>query len=102
MSIIHACLVKDHHRWNFNSSKGDIKKCVKFRILLNLPHHHSHHSFCQTPCHIIFVHSAIERLGDFLLLYQITKNVNPLIIKDIFEVMVMIMTVVLIKGIFDL
>merc|ERR1719402_195635 len=30
-------------------------------------------------------HSAIERLGDFLLLYQITKNVNPLIIKDIFE-----------------
>ena len=44
--------------------------------------------------------SALERLGDFLLLYQITKNVNPLIIKDIFEVMVMIMTVVLIKGIF--
>merc|ERR1712001_715209 len=30
-------------------------------------------------------HSALERLGDFLLLYQITKNVNPLIIKDIFE-----------------
>merc|ERR1712203_1041848 len=30
-------------------------------------------------------HSGIERLGDFLLLYQITKNVNPLIIKDIFE-----------------
>merc|ERR1711990_64173 len=30
-------------------------------------------------------HSAIERLGDFLLLHQITKNVNPLIIKDIFE-----------------
>ena len=51
---------------------------------------------------INFVYSAIERLGDFLLLYQITKNVNPLIIKDIFEVMVMIMTVVLIKGIFDL
>jgi hypothetical protein len=30
-------------------------------------------------------HSSVERLGDFLLLYQITKNVNPLIVKDIFE-----------------
>jgi len=30
-------------------------------------------------------HSGLERLGDFLFLYQITKNVNPLIIKDVFE-----------------
>jgi len=30
-------------------------------------------------------HSGLERLGDFLLLDQITKNVNPLIIKEIFE-----------------
>merc|ERR1712055_610621 len=30
-------------------------------------------------------HSGVEKLGDFLLLYQITKNVNPLIVKDIFE-----------------
>jgi len=30
-------------------------------------------------------HTALERLGDYLLLYLITKNVNPLIIKDIFE-----------------
>jgi len=30
-------------------------------------------------------HSSLERLGDFLLLYQITKNVNPLIVKEIFE-----------------
>jgi hypothetical protein len=29
--------------------------------------------------------SYMTRLGDFLLLYQITKNVNPLIIKDIFD-----------------
>jgi len=29
-------------------------------------------------------HSPLERLGDFLLLYQITKNVNPMIIKEIF------------------
>jgi len=27
----------------------------------------------------------LERLGDFLLLYQITKNVNPIIVKDIFD-----------------
>jgi len=30
-------------------------------------------------------HSTLERLGDYLLLYFITKNVNPLIIKDVFE-----------------
>merc|ERR1712088_933183 len=30
-------------------------------------------------------HTAMERLGDYLLLYLITKNVNPLIIKDVFE-----------------
>jgi len=30
-------------------------------------------------------HSGTERLGDYLLLYLITKNVNPLIIKDVFE-----------------
>jgi len=30
-------------------------------------------------------HSKLEQLGDFLLLYQVTKNVNPLIIKDVFE-----------------
>lgn len=30
-------------------------------------------------------HSYLERLGDFLLLYQITKNVNPVIVKDIFD-----------------
>jgi len=30
-------------------------------------------------------HSGAERLGDYLLLYLITKNVNPLIIKDVFE-----------------
>ena len=26
-------------------------------------------------------HSGMEKLGDYLLLYLITKNVNPLIIK---------------------
>jgi len=30
-------------------------------------------------------HSGTERLGDYLMLYLITKNVNPLIIKDVFE-----------------
>merc|ERR1711976_24467 len=30
-------------------------------------------------------HTGLERLGDYLLLYLITKNVNPLIIKDVFE-----------------
>jgi len=30
-------------------------------------------------------HSAVERLGDYLMLYLITKNVNPLIIKDVFK-----------------
>lgn len=30
-------------------------------------------------------HTAMERLGDYLLLYLVTKNVNPLIIKDVFE-----------------
>jgi len=30
-------------------------------------------------------HSVAERLGDYLMLYLITKNVNPLIIKDVFE-----------------
>jgi len=30
-------------------------------------------------------HTALERLGDYLLLYLVTKNVNPLIIKDVFE-----------------
>jgi len=30
-------------------------------------------------------HSGMERLGDYLLLYLITKNVNTLIIKDVFE-----------------
>jgi len=30
-------------------------------------------------------HTTAERLGDYLLLYLITKNVNPLIIKDVFE-----------------
>ena len=30
-------------------------------------------------------HSGMERLGDYLMLYLITKNVNPLIIKDVFE-----------------
>merc|ERR1739838_1010874 len=30
-------------------------------------------------------HTALERLGDYLLLYLITKNINPLIIKDVFE-----------------
>jgi len=30
-------------------------------------------------------HSTTEKLGDYLLLYFITKNVNPLIIKDVFE-----------------
>jgi len=29
-------------------------------------------------------HTMMERLGDYLLLYLITKNVNPLIIKDVF------------------
>jgi len=29
-------------------------------------------------------HTATEKLGDYLMLYLITKNVNPLIIKDIF------------------
>lgn len=30
-------------------------------------------------------HTGLERLGDYLLLYLITKNINPLIIKDVFE-----------------
>jgi len=30
-------------------------------------------------------HTGLERLGDYLLLYLITKNVNPLIIKDVFN-----------------
>jgi len=30
-------------------------------------------------------HSAAEKLGDYLMLYLITKNVNPLIIKDVFK-----------------
>jgi len=30
-------------------------------------------------------HTSSERLGDYLLLYLITKNVNPLIIKDVFD-----------------
>jgi len=30
-------------------------------------------------------HTELERLGDYLLLYLITKNINPLIIKDVFE-----------------
>lgn len=30
-------------------------------------------------------HTGLERLGDYLLLYLITKNVNPLIIKDVFD-----------------
>lgn len=30
-------------------------------------------------------HTGLERLGDYLLLYLVTKNVNPLIIKDVFE-----------------
>jgi len=30
-------------------------------------------------------HSGVERLGDYLMLYLITKNVNPLIIKDVFK-----------------
>lgn len=30
-------------------------------------------------------HTTLERLGDYLLLYFITKNVNPLIIKDVYE-----------------
>merc|ERR1719340_92161 len=30
-------------------------------------------------------HSGTERLGDYLMLYLITKNVNPLIIKDVFQ-----------------
>jgi len=30
-------------------------------------------------------HSATEQLGDYLMLYFITKNVNPLILKDVFD-----------------
>jgi len=30
-------------------------------------------------------HSAVERLGDYLMLYLITKNVNPLIIKVLYN-----------------
>ena len=51
-----------HARADFRVDKGVISACLS-----NLDH------------------SPTERLGDFLLLYQITKNVNPLIIKDIFD-----------------
>merc|ERR1712032_1636413 len=69
---------------------------VSHQMRVNVIHARADRQVSKDVIHACLVkddHSALERLGDFLLLYQITKNVNPLVSKDIFEVMMMMMLV---------
>merc|ERR1712141_17132 len=68
---------------------GSLQKHDALRVLpLNVIHARADRQVNKDVIHACLTkddHSGLERLGDFLFLYQITKNVNPLIIKDVFE-----------------